>query len=155
MAGAGLAQLGRVDALLDREAQMIAAERLALRRQENGHVVRLDSKLRTALPDVLLKPCYRPLADGHIAVLVTLALADQDQATVERLRSYSFSSTAPCGAFRSSTALPGWRGRAADWLLDLAQLHDALDLLQRRRCSWAGRGPAGASSISDAGLCRM
>ena len=74
-----LPSLRRLDALLDREAQMIAAERLALGREEHGHVVRLDGKLRTALPDVLLQPCYGPLADGHIAVLLALALADQDQ----------------------------------------------------------------------------
>ena len=48
MAGAGLSQLRRVDPFLDREAQMIAAERLALGREENGHVVRLDGELRTA-----------------------------------------------------------------------------------------------------------
>jgi hypothetical protein len=43
---------------------MIAAERLALRREEHGHIVRLDGELRTALADVLLTPCDGPLSDG-------------------------------------------------------------------------------------------
>ena len=49
--------LRRVDPLFYSEAQMVAAERLALGREEHGHVVRLDGKLRTGLADVLLKPC--------------------------------------------------------------------------------------------------
>ena len=61
---------------------MATAERLALGGQEHREVVRLDGQLRTALPDVLLEPRYRPLSDRHIAVLVALALANQDQAAV-------------------------------------------------------------------------
>ncbi len=83
MTGAGLAQLRRVDPLLYREAQMIAAERLTLRCEEHGHVVRLDGKLRSALPDVLLKPCDRPLSDRRISVFLALAV-DEDQATIKR-----------------------------------------------------------------------
>ena len=36
------------------------------------------------LGDVLLQPRYRPLSDRHVPVLVALALANQDQATVQR-----------------------------------------------------------------------
>jgi hypothetical protein len=82
MAGSGLAQLGRVDALLDREGQMIAAERLALGRQEQGHVVRLGRKLGTA-SRMYLSSHARPARRWAHAVLLALALVDQDQAPVE------------------------------------------------------------------------
>jgi len=84
MAGAGLAQLRRIHPFLDGIAQMVAAERLTLRREEHAHVVRLDGKLGTALPDILLKPSYRPFPDGDVAVFLALALPHEDEATVER-----------------------------------------------------------------------
>ena len=54
MARSALAELRRADALPDSEGQMIAAERLAVRRQEHREVVRLGDKLRTAFADVFL-----------------------------------------------------------------------------------------------------
>jgi hypothetical protein len=97
VAGSSLAQLGVLDAAPDYKGQMIAAERLALRREEHGEVVRpstprtktcswgprLGDELRTAFPDLLLQPCCGPRADGHVTVLAALALIDQDQPAVE------------------------------------------------------------------------
>ncbi len=47
-----------------------------------GHVIRLDGDLRAAFADVLLKPGDGPLSDRHIAVLLALAV-NEDQPTVE------------------------------------------------------------------------
>ena len=113
MAGAGLAQLGGVHPIFHRPRQMVAAERLTLHREEHGHVVRLDGKLGTALPDILLRPRYRPLSDGDVAVFLALALTHEDEATVERQVVELQLGSSPDGGCRSSTAPPGSPGRAA------------------------------------------
>src|SRR5665213_23186 len=74
---------------------MIAAERLALRREEHGHIVRLDGELRTALFDVFAQPCDGSRADGDITLLVALAV----------------STFIPCAASSTSDGFHGWRGR--------------------------------------------
>jgi hypothetical protein len=47
--------------MFDCEAQAIAAERLALGGQENGHLIGFDGDLRTGLANLLLKPRGGPL----------------------------------------------------------------------------------------------
>lgn len=128
MAGAGLAQLRRVHPFLHRIAQMIAAERLTLRREEDGHIVRLDGKLGTGLPNVLLQPCDRPFPDRRIAVFLALAV-DQDQATVER-QVIEFEQdrfkTPDAGRVQHLQDRPVTQ---SDRIAQVAALHDPLDLL--------------------------
>ena len=68
VAGSALAGLRRADAFLDHVGQMVAAERLAVRREERREVVRLDGKLGPGLGDVLAQPRGGALADGHVSV---------------------------------------------------------------------------------------
>ena len=58
---------------------MVAAERLALRGEEDRQVVGLKGDLRPRLAEVLPEPGHGALADGHIAVFPALALAHHDQ----------------------------------------------------------------------------
>ncbi len=84
MAGSGLACVRGGDAAFDDGGQMVAAERLTLRCEEHGHIVRLDGELGTRLLDVLAQPRHRPRSDGDVAIFAALALIDQQQAAVER-----------------------------------------------------------------------
>lgn len=63
--------------------QMIAAERLALRRQEHLAVVRFDDDLRTRLADVFIKPGDGALVDGNEAVFLAFAEPDEDRAAFQ------------------------------------------------------------------------
>ena len=128
VAGSALAGLRRVDAFLDHVGQMVAAERLAVRSKERREVVRLDGKLGPRLGDVLAQPRRRPLSDRHVTVLLALALVDEDQAAVKRqieeFQAHHFQTPQAGRIDRfEDGAVP-----ESDWVIDLAQRHDPLDL---------------------------
>jgi hypothetical protein len=84
VARAEFAELRGLDVLPHHAGQMIAAEGFAFGGQKHCEVVRFECELRAHFRDVLLQPCRRPLADGHVAVFLALALAYQHQAPVQR-----------------------------------------------------------------------
>src|ERR1700691_6221510 len=131
MAGPSLAQLRRRDTVTDGPRQMIAAERLAVRCKEHREVVRLDGELGPRFGDVLLKPRRRPLSDRHVSVLLAFALANQDQATVQRqVEEFQMDhlQTAQAGCIEH---FEDGAVTESDWLLDVGLGHDLLDLVNR------------------------
>jgi RNA-directed DNA polymerase len=69
---------------------VIAAERLALRGEEHGHVVGLDGELGTSLAKILLKPRDGPLSDRRIAVLVAINEDKSRMVDLKKGESFTF-----------------------------------------------------------------
>ena len=86
------------------------------------------ASLRTGLVDVLLNPCDGPLSDGHIAVFLALALANQQHAPVER-EVVEFQRNDLHAAYAGRVQHLHHRAVAQpDSIVDIAELEDLLDL---------------------------
>ena len=82
MARSGLAELRSEDVRAHRIAQVVPAERLALRREEHRAVIGFRHQLGPGFFEVLLRPRERTIADRDHAVFLSLALADEDRAAL-------------------------------------------------------------------------
>ena len=85
MAGPALAGCSAFHVIAHQGAEMVRTERLALCREENGSVVRVDGQLWSDLVQVFIEPCQGTLAHRHHAV--SPALANRATAHDNRKRS--------------------------------------------------------------------
>lgn len=141
VAGSGVANVRGDDLLPHRPRQMIAAERLTLRCEEDGGVLRLDGELRSAFMDVFFEPCDGTIPDRVVAVFFALALPHQDEAAVERVVEPQLDpSLADEG--RSSTAPPKWLDRPSRSAPRCRAAASRARSPRWRGCSSAASGPA-------------
>lgn len=77
------AQVRGLNVIVHHAAEMIAAERIAVLREEQRHVIGLDHQLRPDFAEIFFDPLDGPVTDRHVAVFLPLALADEHGAVAQ------------------------------------------------------------------------